>query len=175
MLSTRVKWLDEIVCWDSSEYLPRYTAIWRFVSKGLHPFLIANGYRIRGDVKSFSLSIASLLFENRGRSCLDLKAIPTLSYESEVDDKEHYYHVLSQEKWDRLWDTWAVWGDLNNFRGEDRRIDIQEHCWSQLDLDESPQTRVVDELLAYPEDGIISKEDVYLREASESNEWGGFR
>jgi hypothetical protein len=92
-----------------------------------------------------------------------------------VDDKEHYYHVLSQEKWDRLWDTWAVWGDLNNFRGEDRRIDIQEHCWSQLDLDESPQTRVVDELLAYPEDGIISKEDVYLREASESNEWGGFR
>jgi len=174
MLSTRVKWLDEIVCWNGVEHIPRYTAIWRFVSKGLHPFLIQNGYRVLGDVKTLTLGITHLLFVNRGRCCLNSEVL-TLSYEDEADDKAHYYHVLSQEKWDTLWGVWARWSDLTDNRGEDRKIDIQEFCWSQLNLDESPQTRVVDEMLSYPEEGVISKEDVYLREAAESNEWGGFR
>jgi hypothetical protein len=175
MLSARIKWLDEIVCWNGVESIPRYTAIWRFVSRGLHPFLIENGYRVLGDVKALTLGISHLLFVNRGRSCLDSQ-IPSISYEEEADNKAHYYHVLSETKWDIFWDAWTLWSDLTSERGQDRQIDIQEFVWSQLNLDESPQTRVVDELLAsFEEVGTTTKEDVYLREAAESNEWGGFR
>jgi hypothetical protein len=170
-----MKWLDEIV-WNGVEYIPRYTAIWRFVSKGLHPFLLKNGYVLQLDVKEFSSGIASLLYQNRGVSCLDAKCRRILPCTvEEQDHKEHYYHVLS-DKWDMLWSQWS-WSDLQGDRGPDRQIDIQEYCWSQLDLDESPQTRVVEELLDTLEESpyLGRGEDVYLREAAESNEWGGFR
>lgn len=168
-------WLDEVVCWDEVEYIPRYTAIWRFVSKGLCPFLKSNGYIIKGDIKSFSSSIATLLYMNRGESCLNAKLFAA-DVEWEKDDKDHYYHVLSESKWDTLWSEWAVWSDLNNYRGRDRQIDIQEYCWIFLDLEKSPQTRTVDELLAHLEETPTNgREDMYLREAAESNEWGGYR
>jgi hypothetical protein len=138
-------WLDEIVCWDGDEYILRRAAIWRFVSRGLYPFIVSNGYALRGDVKEFTCSIATLLYRNRDQSCL---TSPAYNVGLEDDDhKTHYYHVLSQTKWDELWATWSVWSDFTGLTGQDRQIDIQEYCWSQLNLDESSQTRVVEELL----------------------------
>jgi hypothetical protein len=171
-------WLDEIVCWDGVEYLPRYKALWRFVSKGLYPFLLKNGYVLQLDVKEFSSGIATLLYVNRGRSCLDKDCYPTVPCSLEEEDhKAHFYHVLSQERWDLLWMEWSLWCDLQGDRAQDRQIDIQEYCWSQLNLDESSQTRVVEESLdTLEESSYVGRgEDVYLREAAESNEWGGFR
>ena len=96
-------------------------------------------------MKEFTSSIATLLYKNRGHSCL---TSPAYNSGPENDEhKTHYYHVLSQEKWDELWATWSVWSDLADSTGHDRQIDIQEYCWSQLNLDESSQTRVVEELL----------------------------
>jgi hypothetical protein len=173
-----MNWLNEIVCWNEVEYVPRCTAIWRFVSKGLHPFLLKNGYVLQVDVKEFASGIATILYMNRGASCLDAKCLATIPCNLEEEDhKSHYYHVLSEDKWDALWSQWSLWSDLQDDRGHDRCIDIQEYCWSQLDLDESPQTRVVEELLDTLEESPYAGrgEDVYLREAAESNEWGGFR
>ena len=171
-----MKWHDTIVCWNTVDYIPRHVAIWRFVSKGLYPFIQSNGYVIKGDVKTFSAVITKLFYMNRGVSSI-LAPMRLTPSENDKHDKIHFYHVLSQDKWDSFWDIWSLWSDLTDWRGEDRRIDIQEYCWSQIDLDESPQTRVVDELLSYPEEtGNTGKaDDVYLREAAESNEWGGFR
>jgi len=162
----RTKWLDEIVCWNGSEYIPRYTAVWRFVSKGLHPFLSKNGYTIYHDVKNLSTSLCTMLYVNRGLSCLDRGTllIPTLE---EEEHKWQYYHVLSQTKWDELWSKWSLWSDLTDDRGGDRKIDIQEYCWSQLNLDESPQTRVVEEMMQEDEERLGRTEDVYLREIAE--------
>jgi hypothetical protein len=169
-------WLNTIVCWDDVEYISRHTAIKRFVYKGLYPFIESHGYVIRGDAKTLTSAITTLLYKNRGTSCLNAKVFAS-SKANEYHDKSYFYHVISQAKWDSFWDAWSVWSDLNDWRGEDRRIDIQEYCWSQIDLDESPQTRVVDELLSYSDESPTNArgDDTYLREAAESNEWGGIR
>jgi len=174
------KWLNEIVCWNHVEYIPRYTAIWRFVSKGLYPFIISRGYVFNTDVQSLTSNIATLLYRNKGLSCLDSKvAPPPLLKEYNEEYKSHYYHVFGPTEWDSFWLQWDLWSDVadSTNRGNDRRLDIQEYCWSQLDLEESPQTRVVDELLCISEDVQYTArtEDVYLRESAESNEWGGYR
>ena len=121
--------------------------------------------------------VATVLYINRDASCMASNLPPAILKEYGEEYKSHYYHVVSAEKWAALWSQWAVWSDLTDSRGEDRRIDIQEFCWTQLDLDESPQTQVVEELLGLGEEYQYAgkAEDIYLKESSESNEWGGFR
>jgi len=145
-------WLEEMVWWEENEYVPRYMAIGKFVSEGLWPFIINNGYLLRTHVKPFAKNVAKVLYANRGESCLYSKV---QMVEPENSSKEHLWHfhnVISEDKWELFWSEWAVWDDVIDFRGLDRRIDIQHLCWSQLDLDESPQTRVVYELMGEGEE-----------------------
>ena len=64
----------------------------------------------------------------------------------------------------------------DSFRGRDRRIDIEEYIWRQLDLDNSYQSEILyagDDEDYEPEiDDHSKKVDVYLLEA---NGWGGLR
>ena len=173
-------WLDEWIYWESVEQVPRYVAIYRFVKYGLYPFIKQNGYNIREDVKGFAVSIASILYFNRGASCLNPHAaIITDDGLNNIENKQHFYHVLNDIKWSTFWDRWGSWSDvsLDDFRGADRRIDIESKCWEYIDFDSSYETTILHEHLGLEdEDGNIRYgEDVYLREAAESNEWGGYR
>jgi hypothetical protein len=146
------KWLEEIVCWNNTEYLSRQQAIWRFVSRGIVPFFIEHGYMIFNK-NELASGIANLLYDKRGLSCMEGPYYPTESY---VDEhKNRYYHVLGDE-WEAFWSSWGLWTDMTSSRGEDRRIDIQEYCWTHIDLEKSPQTRVVEEFM---EDEPVKAED----------------
>jgi hypothetical protein len=157
-------WLEELVCWDDAEYIPRYRAIGAFVSDGLYPFIMDNGYMVRADEKRFAKLVALLLYRNRGISCLDSNIILPQPANSSNEHRWHYDHVLSESRWEHFWRSWAMWSDFTDQRGVDRRIDIQELCWSQLDLDESPQTLVVEELLGISEEYVYmgTHEDPYI-------------
>lgn len=173
-------WLNERIECESLDYLPRYVVIYRFVKYGLYPFIRQNGYNLREDVKGFALSIASILYFNRGASCLNPHdCLITDDGLNNIENKQHFYYVLNDAKWAAFWDRWGRWADvsLDYFRGSDRRIDIEGKCWEYVDFDSSYETTILHEHLGLEdEDGNIRYgEDVYLREAAESNEWGGYR
>jgi hypothetical protein len=127
-------------------------AIGKFVSEGLWPFIHGNGYVLQTNVKAFAKNVAKVLYANRGETCLSSKVHIVEPENTTKEHLWHFHHILSEDKWELFWNEWAVWDDLIDFRGLDRRIDIQHLCWSQLDLDESPQTRVVYELMGDSEE-----------------------
>jgi hypothetical protein len=161
-------WLEELVCWDDSEYIPRYRAIGAFVSDGLYPFIRVNDYTVKTDEKRFAKLVALLLYRNSGLSCLDSNIILPQPANSSHEHRWHYDHIMSESKWGHFWRSWAMWSDFTDQRGVDRRIDIQELCWSQLDLDESPQTLVVEELMGISEEFVYmgTHEDSYIADNS---------
>ena len=144
-------WLEESVVWDVYEDIPRRIAIHRLCKRGLIPFLESNwrfGY-----------------------------------IESETNTPEYkyrYQQIIDTEEWEKFWNIWGVWSDIDNYSlyGHHRQYDIQEYIWTQLSLELSPHTRIVDEFLGIEENEDISEldgKDIYLKESSESNEWGGYR
>ena len=134
-------WLNEIVCWDSTEYIPRSLAIKR-LTLGLSLFMNENGYIMYGTVDKLATNIGALMYNHRGKSCLESRILSS----NDDDHKAHYHYVFS-DKWETFWMRWSQWRDLTDWYGQDRQLDIQEYCWSQLNLDESSQTQVVEELL----------------------------
>jgi len=168
-----------MVEWDSVEMVPRRIAIYRFVVNGLYPFLNANGYSLYQTPREFATSIGTLLYLNRGASCLDSHpAVLDDAAKEYMEERQHFYHVLDWRKWQEFWNVWGVWEDvsLEDSRGADRRIDIQEFCWSHIDIEYSRQSTVVKELMGLVDETSTGRgEDSYLREAAESNEWGGYR
>jgi len=139
----KAAWLREIVCWDQCEYIPRHVAISRFVKNGLYPFILSNGYVFCEGPEGLKARLAHMLYTNRGKSFIEC-CTPYVDHDE--DHKAHYDYVFS-DKWDDFWKGWALWKDLDDWRGQDRQFDIQEFCWSHLNLDESSQTQVVEELL----------------------------
>lgn len=205
----RISWndwlLEPISVRPEGGLAPRATILRRFVEDGLVPFLHGRGYRLACTVAEFRSVLATGLYENEGLSCLESHwdfGVKNTDYLPE--EKMHFYDVLDSEAWDAFWESWGDWADvtLTAFRGQDRRNDIQEACWSQLNLEDSPQTKVVLELLgiddaalaaaAGPQKGRAggggaapparqgrsrgrTHEDTYIREAAESGEYGGYR
>jgi hypothetical protein len=64
----------------------------------------------------------------------------------------HFYHVVSLDEWDKFWLVWREMDDVSDDspRGQDRRFDIQDFVWGQLDLENSRQTQILDEILEEP-------------------------
>jgi hypothetical protein len=147
------EWLSETIMCDGLDTILRRRAIWRFVTKGLEPFLTSLGYNLHLGSKDMSNGIATLLYYNRGQGL-------TGPYEFEkqhgYSDEyiQHYHHVVDQKAWDGLWEAWGFWDDvsLTSPYGWYRRLDVQEYVWSQINLRTSPQSRVVESYLQDPED-----------------------
>ena len=149
-------WLNQMIWCGFSDYVPRRVIISQFTKYGLIPFLTSHGYSLQIDTKEFSCKIASLLFHNRGHMLITpIKAILNGQDDYSVEHKQHYNHVLDPAQWSTLWEAWSFWEDvsLESGCGFYRRIDVQEYCWSQIDLASSKQTRVVEE---YIEGGELS-------------------
>ena len=175
-------WLNEYVSCDVYDELPRRTAIYRLCKRGLIPFLQSHGYAVEVSIKELGSRIATGLYINRGKSYCDSNW--KFGYPEELslncDYRDRYYHVIDSEEWDKFWEIWGTWIDLDadSFRGADRRFDIQEYMWTQICHERSEQTRIVNEFLGIEDGQDVSEydnRDTYLRDAAESNEWGGYR
>jgi len=167
-------WLNEMVCWDQMESMPRRVTIRRFCVHGLISVVTAYGYTVDTTIVP---RIAKGLYKNRGKTTFDSdwSFSPIVNSSPQTEDyKSHYYHVLDQDIWSQFWNRWGLWSDLT----WDRKNDIEEYCWTQINLENSPQMQAVYSLMGL-EDDIHPDErdgkDVYLKEAAESNEWGGYR
>ena len=141
-------WLDEMLWCGGSNYSTRRAIIWRFTKYGIFPFLHSHGYSLQVTAKDMSCGIASLLFHNRGHTLITPFIIDTKN-DYIIEHKEHYTHVIDSSQWNSLWDAWSFWEDISPEYGHGfyRRLDIEEYCWSQIDLHNSKQTYIVEELM----------------------------
>lgn len=185
-------WLNEPLRWDVNKELPRYRIIYRFVNDGLIPLFNSRGYRFKRDSQTICSRIATGLFNNQGKHYLDSDwEFGQENTDYIPEEKEHYHFILSSEHWEYFWNSWGNWDDVAKdfYRGLDRRMDIEEYCWTQLELDKSEQTKRILDMLGIDEDvlndspkggkgnkGHHSKtDDIYLKEAVESGQYGGYR
>jgi hypothetical protein len=182
-------WLNEFIEWDSLYHVPRRVAISRFVRNGLLPFIESKGYRVGCNANVLQSRIATGLYINQDECAMGSKwDFARINDDYLEHDIDHYWHVIDREAWDGFWEQWGTWTDvsLDSWRGPDRRMDIEHYMWTQINLQGSLQTQVVNERIGWyddhPEDwhamkaaSAAAQEDVYMREARESGEWGGYR
>jgi hypothetical protein len=179
------EWLDERIDYGRGAPQPRWRVIRFFVRQGLIPFVATHGYDFAPTAAVLEYRVACGLWENASKSHTesDWSSLGGGYISEKEEDEWHYHHILSSTEWEVFWDRWAIWRDVSDisFRGHDRRLDIQAFVWTQLNLETSPQTQVVRELCGEVESppstdrGRGWKEDVYLREAAESNQYDGWR
>lgn len=180
-------WLTELTDWSGGvSQLRRHRAIKIFVKEGLIPLLQSNGYRLACTAQDLCSNIATGLYENQGKAYLESNwNIGHKNTDFLPEEKIHYYDVLNPDIWEDFWGYWGKWSDFDadSERGLDRRYDIQDYMWSQLNLEGSPQTKTILYMLGIDDSGsntaapmINTKaEDVYLYEAAESGQYGGYR
>jgi len=160
----------------------RQSMIHLFVSSGLVPFIQSEGYEWNRDVDWIQSVIATGLYENQNKHNLQSKWPAPTNTDFAQEDVDHFEHVMDSDKWDAFWLNWGYWADVDSDLpyGLERRLDIQAMVWQHIDLARSKQTKIVDTLMEEDEpqdEGGNGRrhEDVYIRDASESNEWGGYR
>ena len=172
-------WLDAEIEWDQNETMLRRQAIHKLCTYGLVPFLASYGYYVTLSPKDLGSRIATGLFKNQWKRYLesDWGFGPT---ENEYMTEEYniqFGHDISDDAWETFWGLWGMWCDVDSTdSGKDRQREIQEYVWSQVDGERSPQ---LIRLRAQNEDDEYATEldggDAYLKDARESNEWGGIR
>jgi len=167
-------WLNAPIRINNACILKRKVWLTAFIKNGLYPFIVSKGYSWAITEDHLRNCIATGLYENMGVSCLASNwnyGFPNT--ETNEDHKSHFYYNISHDAWDTFWN---VWGNVTDFhedtRGQDRRFDVQEFIWGQLDLENSPQTKILNEMLEdhYEndvDDKNSSRIDIYLQEAQE--------
>ena len=152
-------WLNEEIWCGGDATISRRRMIWRFTTRGLIPFLKSSGYSIGVTKQDLSTGIASILFHNRTSTLLGpVKFVERNDYS--IEHKQHYNHILSPKKWGEFWSEWLFWEDVDEVGlGFYRRLDIQEYCWTLMDLDASLQTRIVQECMEEADDGPMYYRD----------------
>ena len=171
-------WLEQYI-YTVHGSLKRKTCISRF-TKSLWKFVILKGYTWKITESHLKNCIATGLYENTGKSHITSEwNYSDVNTEYSDDDLNHFLHIIDSNAWEIFWTLNGTWGDLHetDFRGQDRRQDIEAFVWKQIDVNLSPQTQELYEiLLAGEEDNMQSPTvDVYLQEAVEYNGWGGLR
>ena len=183
------QWLDEMVLANNGSISTRKKSIYDFVYKGLVPWLNAQGYVIGTSMNDFKNCIATGLYNNKDLSHMASEwkyYYDFINDEYSQEEKDHYHHIVDDNSWAHFWNWWGGYSDfnLNTFRGIDRRLDIQAFVWDHLDLSKSPQTEILNELLA--DDNELDSHDyharqtsraidTYLHDASEFGGYGGIR
>jgi hypothetical protein len=175
------QWLNKEI---ESAYgpVPRRQMIHEFVKYGLIPFIQAQGYQLNGDLKRIQSILATGLYENQFKHNLESTWLAPTNEEYDEEDLDHFNMVMDLNKWDDFWENWGAWEDVDpdSRLGPERRLDIQNFVWQHVDVAGSKQTKIVDKFFEEDEpqdEGGYSRrhEDVYIRDMSESNEWGGYR
>lgn len=181
-------WLEECVDWFGQP-VPRWKCLRMFVEEGLIPFLSRHGYTFSYSEKELANYLATGFYENRTRSHLNsFWRCGTAPDGSTEEDEAHFYHVVSRNDWDQFWTQWGHWADVCpdvSSRATDRRMDCETFVWACINLNSSPQTQTLAEIIAGGEDeeevaatpsrpgrqGV----DTYILESVDYNGWGGYR
>jgi len=171
-------WLHSYVDFGQ-EQMKRGQLFKYFLEEGIVPFINSMGYTIGTPTNVLYGGMVSGLYENRGKSTME--SVWNRDHFCEAwndDDRLHYYHVIDPDTWDKFWKTWNFMEDFSDisYHGQDRRMDIEQFIWRQLDLENSYQTEILyGEMTEEDEtehDESSKKVDVYLLEAAG---WGGLR
>ena len=134
-------WLNEALwCGET-----RRRVIWQF-AQALVRFIEARGYAFQKSPKEMSSGIATLLYHNRGHTLVTPVELP-IQDDYSNEHRQYYNHVIDPRQWEAFWGRWAWWEDVSSDFGFYRKLDIEEYCWSQINLDLSPQTRVVEDFM----------------------------
>ena len=140
-------WMHEIIDTPYGD-ARRHEMIDAFVDD-LIPFVESMGYTW-ANTSAVATRLATGLFANRGKHYIesDWSMIPNENVQSDPEDLYHFHHILDGNIWTRFWSAWGEWADvsLETNRGSDRRLDIQDFVWKQLDILKSPQTDIVNGL-----------------------------
>jgi hypothetical protein len=120
------------------------------------------------------------LYDNAGKSHIASEwNYSNVNTDYSDDDLTHFLFIMDSDAWHSFWLREGVWGDFHedDFRGKDRRQDIEAFVWKQLDLESSPQTLELYEYLLGGEEDTTQNPSVdnYLQESVEYNGWGGIR
>jgi hypothetical protein len=172
------EWLEQNV-YTFHGRLKRKQCIKRF-TKALWHFIINRGYSWQITEYHLQNCIATGLYENTGKSHIASEwNYSDVNTEYSDDDLNHYLHIVDSYAWATFWAQNGLWGDLDKdeFRGQDRRQDIEEFVWKQINILASPQTQELYEILLGGEDDVplTPAGEVYLQETVEYNGWGGIR
>jgi hypothetical protein len=163
--------------------MKRATCISKFTA-GLYNLVQKKGYAWGISEKHLRNCIATGLYENERVSCLESVWTYGGTNPDSEEDKIHYDHIMNDDVWVNFWNRYGTWTDvdLREYRGWDRRIDIQAFIWSQLNLNTSYQTRELEEILRGGEEEEEDYQnarkqgyDTYLQESIEYSGWGGYR
>lgn len=156
-------WLHEEIYVGVLDTLPRKTILWNFAKYGLEPFLNSYGYVLNGNASQVSSDIAALLYYNRESTLLGPYVYGVnVQNDYSVEHRQHYNHIVDSKAWAKFWEDWSVWDDvsLDSPYGFYRRLDIEEYAWSQINLDISLQTEIVEaHLEGYGYDEIYRDRD----------------
>jgi hypothetical protein len=186
------RWLSEKIHsgWGDfqSDGVARHIVLREFVINGLYPWVESMGYRWAVVPAVLASRIATGLYNNRNaRHLLSEWRIAPENTDYSEEDSDHYSMILSQEAWARFWSVWGHWDDVSpdTERGIEHRYDIQEYVWTQLNLKQSRQTSILENLLGLSDEYYEElyghsaakqrSSDQYVKDAAESNEWGGIR
>ena len=163
-------WLEEEVVWNCREEIPRRVALRRFVYEGLIPFIKSYGYAFEGDLNIVGSNIATGLYENANRTYGEWKYGLREELLDETEYKNYYRYTIDYEAWKGFWDTWGVWCDLDDEQHE-RRCELESYIWTQLSIERSKPTKIVNELLGVEEteENVTEHEcqDTYFKEMVE--------
>jgi hypothetical protein len=167
-------WLNTEIDWNGLSRLRRHS-IHEFVKGGLVPFLNDRGYAINVSLKFLKNAVATGMYENRHYPHAASEWNYTrIEPEWDTNSLAHFYHVLDEDAWDGFWAKWGGWSDVaaDEFRGPDRRQDIQYFIRNCIDLEASSQTQVLYELMNDVEEYDVSARkngvDTYIQDYGET-------
>jgi hypothetical protein len=154
-------WLNEQVATTGEQTISRRKAV-HTLARGLHEFMKGSGYRLLLGVNDLSSGIATVMYHNRAHR-LTGPYVFERQYGYSDEHIQHYNHIVDRRAWEAFWDAWGFWDDvsLDSPLGYFRRLDIQEYVWTQIDLEASPQGRIVEAWLNTSEEPQIIHEEDY--------------
>jgi hypothetical protein len=177
-------WLYETVTWNEQETMPRWRAIQTFVRRGLIPLVKRGGYDLHGSEQDLMNRIATGLFNNRLLSYTESDWRFGIQNNDMTDeDRDHFNFVLDSDVWANFWSAWGCWDDVHetSWRGQDRRLDIQDYIWTQVDVENSQATEFINEIFGISDDDDSvpraqrrAQDDTYLRETVDAG-YDGYR
>lgn len=138
-------WLEEKLEWDSTnDFYPRRLLIYSLVVDALIPFITSHKYQFGCDPKRIANIIARALYFGEVRN-------EEVNTDYVEEDYNHYLFKLDDDTWDSFWSQWGVWKDIDSEHIHEREL-VRLCVWTLLDLEHSPESRMVEELMGLWED-----------------------
>lgn len=141
-----LNWLHEVIEYDGDLW-KRQEVIYTFVKEDVFPFIKKRGYFFSVTEKQLAQIVAREFYYI---SCQTIKKTKWHSkygnHSYREEDLHHFNYIFDSSVWESFWKKTIPWCDMNEESRHTRSI-VEFAVWTCLDLDASPQTRFVNDLL----------------------------